>query len=385
MLPRQLYLPAAGENAAQWCSVSYSDDKLTRVEVHHNSSKSDAYLDFHKRVSKDNGKTWSKLIPIEQVTQQLPEGGMVTYPGSYIYDSHLKILYQLRMRRLWPGNKIYTYNWGGEHPFVNHVYMLENGLERQLKYETGPDYNPANAFDPEFCERNKAYLGTNIAIAEDGTAYFPMVCYRHGAEYSLELGGVVLMRRDPKTGEWSASNQHYIEPELSSRGLLEPAVALLKNGTLLIVCRGNNTETTPGRKWCTISTDHGKSLSPIREFCYDDGTQFYSPSSIHHFIRSSKNGKLYWLANIVESPPEDGGPRYPLYIAEIDEERIAVIKNSLIPVDDRRENEPEALQLSNFCVLENRETLDIEIYLTRIGENPEHFWQGPVYKYLFTP
>ncbi|MBN1350904.1 exo-alpha-sialidase [candidate division KSB1 bacterium] len=385
MLSRKLYLPPAGENEARWCTVSYIDDKLTRLEVHRTSGESDTYLNYAQRVSHDNGKTWTPLSPIEGVTRQLPEGGLVTYPGRYFYDPGLKILYQLRMRRFWPGNDVYTFNWGGEHAFVNQVFVLENSVEKQLRYEAGPEYEPENPFAHEFLERNRAYFGTNIAIARDGTAFLPMVCYKHGDEYSLNRGGVVLMRRDPETGQWLASNQQYIAPELSSRGLLEPAVAILSDGTLLIVCRGSNTSTKSGRKWFCTSTDSGMTLSPVQEFRYDDGTRFYSPSSIHHFIRSTKNGKLYWLANIVKQPPEGNSPRYPLYITEIDEEKIAVKKNNRTLVDDRREDDPDKLQLSNFCVLEDRETLDFEIYLTRIGQDAESFWRAGVYEYTFVP
>ena len=384
-IQRQLYLPAAGEDAAQWCSVSYWDEGLTRIETHRTSAESDAYLDFKQRFSSDNGKTWKPFENLPKVVQELPGGGMVTYPGNYFYDSTLKIRYQIRMRRLWPGLPAYTYNWGGEHPFVDFTFVLENGREKQMKYESGQDYNAATQFDSTYCAFNRAYWGTNLGIAKDGSAYFPMVCYRHGNEYSFSKGGVVLMRRDPATGNWSASNQIYIEPELSSRGLLEPAVAILKNGVILIVCRGSNTETTPGRKWFSISTDGGKTLSPICEFKYHDGTSFYSPSSIHDFIRSSRNGKLYWLANIVPNPPKGNSPRYPLVIVEIDEENIGVKKGSEIIIEDRRDNEPERIQFSNFSLLENRETFDFEIYVTRLGENAEHSWQAPVYRYIFSP
>ena len=72
-------------------------------------------------------------------------------------------------------------------------------------------------------------------------------------------------------------------------------------------------------------------------------------------------------------------------IAEIDEEKVAVRRDSLVCIDDRHDGEPDAVQLSNFSVVENRQTLDIEIYLTRIGEIPDHFWQGAVYQYTFTP
>jgi hypothetical protein len=72
-------------------------------------------------------------------------------------------------------------------------------------------------------------------------------------------------------------------------------------------------------------------------------------------------------------------------VAEIDEDRIAVKRESILVVDDRQEDDPEALQLSNFNLIEDRDTLDIEIYLTRIGQHPEHFWQAGVYRYVFSP
>ena len=387
MLPRELYLPASGEDAAQWCKVNYIDGGLTREEIHYTSAASDAYFVFERRISRDNGRTWSAPEPIPDITRQLPGGGMVTHLCGCHFDPHVGILYEKRMLRLWPGMEMYTYNWKDhKHPYNDHSFVVENAkVTKLLKYEGGPDYDLNNPFDPTFCTANRAYIGTGMAFAPDGTAYLPLVCYRPGEGYSLIAGGVVLMRRNPATGEWLPSTQQYIDPQKSSRGLLEPDVALLQDGTLLVVCRGSNTAATPGRKWFTLSTDGGKTLSPVQEFRYSDGSQFYSPSSIHQFIRSSKNGKLYWLANIVETPPKGNSPRYPLYIAEIDEDKVAVRKESLVVVDDRGEGESEALQLSNFSVLENREKLDIEIYITRIGGNPEHFWQGPVFRYLLSP
>ena len=384
MLPRELYLPAAGEDTALWCNVGYIDGARTREEILRTSGESDAYHDWTRRISHDDGRTWSPPEPLEDVTCQRPDGGIVTYPCGGHFDMHLNILYEKRMRRIWPGMEIYTFHWGNhEHPFNDHTFVVENReVEKLLRYEDGPDYDPEHPFDPEFCATNRAYVGVGIASADDGTAYFPLVCQPSGGHTS---GGVVLMRRDPSTGEWTPSTQQYVRPEQSSRGLLEPDVAVLKNGDILVVCRGSNTETTPGHKWFCLSTDNGRTLTPVGALRFDDGSPFYSPSSIHTFVRSSRNNTLYWLANIVDSPPDGNGPRYPLYIAEIDEENVAVRRESLIMVDDRGKDEPDALQLSNFSVLENRETFDIEIYLTRLGENPEHFWQGAVYKYVFTP
>ena len=154
------------------------------------------------------------------------------------------------------------------------------------------------------------------------------------------------MRREPQSSEWQASNIEFLGRERSSRGVLEPEVAVLRDGRLLAVARASNTDTTPGAQVVSASSDDGGPplLSPLDELRYDDGSRFYSPSSIHRFVRSERNGKLYWLANITPEPPDGNSPRYPLYIAEIDEDRVAVRRESLLLVDDRGPNEPEALQ-----------------------------------------
>jgi len=384
MLPRTEYLPAAGEDLAQWCHGSYVDGSRTRREVLRTSGASDAYHDWSQRISTDNGRTWSAPTPIPDVVLQRGDGGLVTYPNGHHFDPVLGISYEKIMRRLWPGQKVYTYDWNGhQHPFNDHTFLRENGTEVLLRYEDGPDFDPENPFDEAFCRTNRAYLGVGMAFSPDGTAYFPVVC-RPGRR-SLTTGGVVLMRRDPRSGQWRASEPQFIDPALSSRGLLEPDVARLRDGTLLVVIRGSDTPTTPGRKWFCVSTDGGKTLSPPQELRYADGSRFYSPSSIHSFIRSARTGRLYWIANIVPDPPQGNGPRYPLFVTTIDEERMAVCRDSLVCVDDRQAGEPEALQLSNFCILEDRDTLDIEIYLTRVGQNAAHFWQAPVYRYVFSP
>jgi hypothetical protein len=53
-------------------------------------------------------------------------------------------------------------------------------------------------------------------------------------------------------------------------------------------------------------------------------------------------------------------------------------------IDDRQPADSERLQLSNFSLLENRETHALEIYLTRIGADPKDFWGADAYKYTLT-
>jgi hypothetical protein len=54
-------------------------------------------------------------------------------------------------------------------------------------------------------------------------------------------------------------------------------------------------------------------------------------------------------------------------------------------VDERGDGEPDAVQLSNFSVIEDRETHDMGIYFTRLGETPGNVWDARTYRYRFVP
>ncbi len=291
------------------------------------------------------------------------------------------------MTRTWPGNELYTFDWKThEHPLQDHVFIsIDDNEPEMLRYEEGSSFDPENPFDEEFLYNNRAYRGQSVSFDANGNAYFPMVCRNRGEHAGLTKGGVVLMRRSLNDTTWLPSSFRYVSDTISSRGLLEPDATVLNDGKILIVCRGSDTPTTAGRKWMTWSDDEGKTIHPVEELRYASGKRFYSPSSIHRFIRSTKTGTLYWIANITPDPPSRNSPRYPLYIGEIDEERMGVIESSLVEIDNRREGDSEVLQLSNFHVIEDRETLDFEIYLTRLVRSRDVEEQSHIYRYRFTP
>ena len=124
-------------------------------------------------------------------------------------------------------------------------------------------------------------------------------------------------------------------------------------------------------------------LSAAAELKYDDGTKFYSPSSFQRLIRSSETGNLYWIGNITATAPSGDSPRYPLVIAEVDESGAvpSLMKSTVTLIDDWQAGQSSSLQLSNFAVLENRETNTLDLYLTALGENPNDFWGTNCYKY----
>ncbi|MEM3648077.1 MAG: hypothetical protein QW506_02805 [Thermoproteota archaeon] len=69
-------------------------------------------------------------------------------------------------------------------------------------------------------------------------------------------------------------------------------------------------------------------------------------------------------------------------MAEVDEETGFLKKETYTLVDDRDpETESEELQLSNFSLLEDRETKSIELYLTKLEAYREDRWRGDAYRY----
>lgn len=100
------------------------------------------------------------------------------------------------------------------------------------------------------------------------------------------------------------------------------------------------------------------------------------------FLRHSRTGKLYWFGNITPTPPNGNLPRYPLYLAEVDETVPALKKDTLTVIDDYdKVNDSPAIQFSNFRILENRETGAIELYMTRYGECKSDRLKANQYKY----
>ena len=69
---------------------------------------------------------------------------------------------------------------------------------------------------------------------------------------------------------------------------------------------------------------------------------------------------------------------------EINEDGLSFKKDFVTVIDDRDpERDSEHLQLSNFSLLEDRETHEMEVYLTKLGERgggPD-VWTADAYKH----
>ena len=145
-----------------------------------------------------------------------------------------------------------------------------------------------------------------------------------------------------------------------------------------------NGKESPAYKWFSVSEDGGMTFTKPKVFRYSDGSHFFSSSTFHRLFRSSKTGKLYWIGNILaEHTTIPGHPRYPLNIAEVDEKTMGLKKETVTEIDTRQPGEGKMLQLSNFWIVENLGG-QLEIYLTRLYEDPDDMYNAHVYKYTLT-
>lgn len=366
---------------APWVSFQYVGPGLELREVCGLERESDVGEDIQARWSDDNGRTWSAFTPV-QPSNKVRYGVVTVWEGESVgvYDPSSRQVVQLWLRQI---------EQGGVYHNFTYVRTSKDGgrtwsTPEPLRYEAGEEFDPSEPLKPGFLNRNEGYPGNNILVRTNGTL---VVFLAHANapgdprnnSRSWRMGSVCFL------GRWDAPYQRYhwtagarveITPAASARGLMEPEVAELSDGRLLVVWRGSthgwdgSRAELPGRKFHSLSTDGGRTLSSPTEWRYADGSSFYSPSSYHRMIRHSQTGKLYWVGNISATPPTGNSPRYPLVIAEVDEARAALKRDTVTALADRAPGQGD-IQFSNFPLIEDRETHDLILHVTTYGQEPD--------------
>ena len=382
---KELYREHPRPGVAALVSMSYVGSGLERREIHAVEYRDDVPDEPMVRFSTDDGRSWSEFEPLPP-TLSYPKGTEVWEGGgAHRFDPRSGVLVGTWLRQI---NLSGLYNcftyWR-----LSRDFGRTWSPPKRFKYEAGEDFDPENPLKPEFLLRDQGYFGSNILAHRNGTLIH---CLAHANapgdpendKRAWRMGSLCLIGRwNPQAEDydWTPGKRVEISPAVSSRGLMEPELAELSDGRVLVIWRGSNTETTPGRKWYSLSEDGGLTLSEPRELLYDDGTRFFSPSSYHRMIRHGRTGNLYWIGNISEVPPQGNWPRYPLVIAEVEESLPALRKSTVTAIDDRRPEQTDQVQFSNFSLLEDRETGDLELYLTTYGQVPESVWTADCFKY----
>jgi hypothetical protein len=381
LVKKELYLEHPAPRVAPWASLQYVGPGLELREVQGIERESDVGENIRARWSTDNGRTWSDFQPV-QPSNKVSYGGVRVWEGESVsaYDPGSASLVQLWLRQIEVKGVYHNFTYARTSADQGRTWSEPN----QLCYEEGDAFDPKEPLKARFLNHNEGYPGNNVLVRSDGTL---VVCLAHanapgdaGNNSRLwRMGSICFLgKRDigTNTMQWTAGAWVEISPEVSARGLMEPEVAELRDGRLLVVWRGSNkgwdgtTAKAPGRKFHSLSNDGGRTLSVPAEWKYDDGSSFYSPSSIHRMIRHSATGRLYWLGNLCATPPSGNSPRYPLVIAEVDEAKAALKRDTVTAIDDRQVGQGE-IQFSNFPLIEDRLTHDLVLHLTTFGQNPD--------------
>jgi hypothetical protein len=416
---RELYAEAPDRDTAEGRSQRYTHGTgLRRVEHRSLQRESDWSNGDFERYSEDNGRSWGAWKDVHALGNETKGDDEVgLYYGNEAYNRRFGHFVSVGMRRIFFGGHTAAYEafWQrAEAAFVDHCLMVvrKDGSEARsidlIKYEDGADFDPANWRDPAYAAHNFAYFGCGVDVQTSGDVVFPIAaavpaCCRILGIDPRELfpscpqimHGLIVVRGtfDASRGRYdlSFSRPVLIGDLRSSRGVDEPACAVLPSGRIIAVFRGSNVESkawktriepgTPSHKWFCWSDDGGKTFTDPVPWHFDDREICYSSATYHQFVRSEKTGRLYWIGNLTDHTASGNYPRHPLIIAEVND-RGLLSKGSLATVDKRGEGDSDKLQLSNFTLLQDRETGTLELYLSKLGQREGHTWWADCWRYF---
>lgn len=349
----------------------------------------DTFGNCYARRSNDNGTTWSR--PILTFSPEItPHGVLRRSEHVLLHDPARKRVIRFSNQSLYSDLKEYTLT-ATQQTIIQIEISEDEGLSFSPPSQLIVKGGNAKEWAPDVCygENSSLISFSQPTIDRAGRIILPAhwisVLPPQADMYIHPMEAACFIGETDESGalSWIMSERVAIDPALSVRGLCEPTISELSDGRLLMICRGSNMgrPDMPARKWLSISTDGGLHWSEVEALGYDSGELFYSPGSGSRLIRSSFNGKLYWIGNIVPENPDGGIPRYPLSIAEVDEDRPALRKATLFQIDTRRPEDSPRVQLSNFHAYEDRANGDFVILLARLFEQSETCMISPAYEY----
>ena len=391
--------PGVGVSGASYYTTTNSD---RLISIHGYTSRSDTMDVAFVRLSNDGGRTWSeptvwptKFDAACGTGRRHPRGGYVDpKTGRYV---------SIWTEGVLPNDEPLE----GMKQWTLHYSVSEDGgttacVNEQIIHE-GPQYNPIHHLPGVVTGKNCVMmgdLGQRPLTRSAGIILVPVQSSPAGpdGEYYNPGAGLtytdcmLLMGRWQEDGSlaWIASERIVGDPARTTRGLIEPTIAELTDGSLLMVMRGSNDASPmlPGHKWMARSHDGGQTWSTAEPWTYTDGTAFHSPSACSQLIPHS-GGRLLWMGNICPQNPRGNNPRYPIILGEVDRESGLLIRDTVAVIDDRQADENERLTLSNFYVREDRETGELLLHLPRffarhVSVDNQEQWTADLMLYRIT-
>jgi hypothetical protein len=359
------------------------------MSLHTYSSRSDILSHEYYRFSSDNGATWSEpsLVPAGRKT---PEGMLRRHARFGYCDPATGRFLKIRNEAILPNDEVHEFM---THNTVHYSVSVDGG--RTELYDVplvadGADFDEDHPLPNVHRGRNCFMLGDATCVPitlRDGTILQPVQISPTGPDGRYINPGAgftytdcALLRgrwREDLTIAWELAGMVTSDPERSTRGLIEPTIARLADGRILMVMRGSNDARPelPGYRWVALSTDNGESFTPARPWTYDSLEPFHSPSSCSQLVPHS-SGEIYWIGNICAENPKGNLPRHPITIVRVDQEHATLIEESLLVIDDRKPGDGDFLTLSNFHAREDRVSGTIKLHLCRHSRGENVAYQG---------
>jgi len=409
MIKPKLFIPSPEKGTGVFGATYYCENDSLRMENLYNmASQSDAPNLAFVRYSDDNGRHWGEpkeleaLVQLENGVKRIYHRGGYLDPatGRYITIRNEGVFSSeifdadICMRSL---QLYYKVSEDGGRSFIVDEPIIQKGVE----------FDSEHPLPGVWKGKNSVMLGDfscRPVTLSDGTILVPCqispvdsdgnYC-NPGNGYTYHEATVLIGKWSAdKKLEWELSETLRSNPKKSTRGLLEPTLGILKDGSIIMIMRGSNEimlSRNPdkavaisglgGYKWYSISRNGGRTWDEAEPWGYDNGELFYSPSACSELLKHS-NGKLYWIGNISPTPTVGNACRYPLLIGEVNISTGKLIKKSCQIIDNRKPGEPENMTLSNFCACEDRETGEIVLHMPRLGTK-EIFLTADLLEYRF--
>lgn len=355
------------------------------------ASRSDTADTLARRFSTDNGRTWSEWESVSFITRT-PTGVHRQYAQPGWADPETERLLVMVLEGTLPTDNPLE---GMKHWVLRYRVSLDGGRTYAVDEQViqNGDYTPDHPLEDVWVGKNSFMIGATTCRpirTRHGHFLVPVQItplgpggeyYNPGGGYTYHETAVLIGKwQEDHRVLWDLSERVANDPAKSTRGCVEPTIAEMPDGRILMVIRGSNDVKPhlPGYKWYAISNDGGRHWTKPKPWTYSDGSHFFSPSSCSQLLRHS-SGRYYWLGNISPDNPRGNSPRYPLVVGEIDPRSMLLVKDTVSEIDTRQPGEDADLQLSNFIAYEDRENGDVVLHVTRFFHS--RGWRGNAYIY----
>ncbi len=268
-------------------------------------TRSDTVDAAYYRYSSDYGRTWS--APAEHPTgERRPEGMLRRHPRGGWVEPRTGRFLQFWLEGVLPTDDPLEglRQWNIHYTVSEGDPRRHHGVRRIV--HKGREYDERHPLPGVFIGKNSVTLGDNACqplAGADGSILLPVEItplapdgslYNPAGGYTYHDSAVLHGRWKGHEIEWDMSAVIRGDPARTTRGVLEPTLAALAGGRLILVMRGSNDRRPelPSWRWVCFSSDGGYTWTTPQPWTYHDGQPFFSPSACSQLLAHS-SGRLF--------------------------------------------------------------------------------------------